>query len=128
MAVEPTVKKSENKKSAPKKSTAKKSSKKASKKSSAQVKQKVFKKIPADKYFVLANGQKVDHYVTLANLLGDLEEDIIKHHVSEIHHDFANWVKDVFDEEDLAEKIRVVKEPEQIRLVIYRHVIDKHLS
>lgn len=110
------------------KKTAKKPTKKASKKNTSSSKHKVFKKISPDEYFTLANGQKVDHYVTLAHLLGELEEDIIRHHITDLRHDFATWVADVFDEKDLATKIRVVHDPDKIRLLIYKHVIDKHLK
>ena len=91
-------------------------------------KKQAFEKIPEERYFVLADGRRVDHYVTLANLLEEMEKDIIRHHVSDIHHDFANWIHDVFSEKDLAEKIRVVQDPDKIRLLIYKHIITKHLK
>ena len=108
----------------------KKSAKKTTKKSASKRtrKKQVFERVPADRFFVLADGRQVDHYVTLAHLLEDMEEDIIRHHVSELRHDFANWISDVFSEEDLAQKIRVVHDPQKIRLIIYRHIIDKHLK
>lgn len=121
------LKEAQTKKVANKKST-KKAAKKATKKSSSKSdKKKVFKKISQENYFVLADGRRIDHYVTLAHLLGELEEDIIRHHISDLHNDFSRWVADVFSEEDLAEKIRVVHDPDKIRLIIYKHIIDKHL-
>jgi hypothetical protein len=106
------------------------SKKRVTKKSSVKRvrKKQVFEKIPEDKFFVLADGRRVSHYVTLAHLLEDMEEDVVSHHVSELHHDFANWIRDVFSEEDLAKKIRAVQDPEKIRLIIYKHIIDKHLK
>jgi len=106
----------------------KKQTKKSSRKTTKNIKTKVFKNIPLEQYFVLADGRKVEHYVTLANLLETMEKNIIHHHISEFHHDFANWIRDVFSEEELAEKIRAVHDPEKIRLIIYKHIIDKHLK
>ncbi|MBN1175853.1 hypothetical protein JXA48_04380 [Candidatus Woesearchaeota archaeon] len=106
--------------------TAKKATKKAASKRIR--KKEVFERIPEENFFVLADGRRVDHYVTLAHLLEEMEEDIVRHHVNELRHDFANWIQGVFSEEDLAKKIAVVHDPEKMRLIIYRHIIDKHLK
>lgn len=110
--------------------TTKKTAKKATKKAATKRirKKEVFERIPQENFFVLADGRRVEHYVTLAHLLEEMEEDLVRHHVNELRHDFANWINDVFSEEDLAKKIAVVHDPEKIRLLIYRHIIDKHLK
>ena len=110
------------KKTAAHKSTSKKAAAKRVRK------KEVFKKIPDENFFVLADGRRVENFITLAHLLEDLEEDIIRHHVSDLHNDFANWIHDVFSEDDLAKKIKTVNNPEKIRLIIYKHIIDKHLK
>lgn len=98
------------------------------KKTTRTTKKKVFIEIPEDKFFILINGEKLTHYVDLAHKLEDLEQHIIHHHVTPFRHDFANWIKDVFEEEDLAEKVAKLNEPEKIRTVIYKHIIKKHLK
>lgn len=112
------------------KKTTRKTSKRVNKKTATKRirKKKAFERIPEENFFVLADGRRVDHYVTLAHLLENMEENVIRHHVNELRHDFANWINDVFSEEDLAKKIAVVSDPEKIRLIIYKHVIDKHLK
>ena len=85
-------------------------------------------KIPEDKYFVLKNGQQLDHYLALADTLENLEKEVVKYHVNELRNDFATWVEDVFGEKDLAKKIAKSKSPEQIRMIIYKHLVDKHVK
>lgn len=113
-------------KSAAKKATAKKPTKKASTKKST--KKKVFSVLPNDKKFHLLNGQVVNDYLELADSLEQLEDHVIEHHITEVHNDFASWIKEVFDDEELAKKVAEAHAPKAIRLVIYKHLVDKHLK
>lgn len=122
-----TKTKTTSKKASTKTSTKKSTVKKAAKKRAA-TKKKVFIEIPEDKFFILINGDKIKHYVELADKLEHLEQHVIHHHITPYRHDFANWIKDVFDEEELAKKISKINEPEKIRLLIYKHIIKKHLK
>lgn len=112
-----------SKKSSSKKSTVKKATKKR-----AITKKKVFIEIPEDKFFVLLNGDKIKHYVELADKLEHLEQHIINHHIRPDRHDFAKWIKDVFNEEELAKKLSKIKEREKMRSLIYKHIIKKYLK
>ena len=111
------VKKAPAKKAAPKKKPAK----------PRVVKKKITTKIPEDQYFVLVNGHRLQHYIHLADVLEELEDAVIKHHVNEVRHDFANWVRYVFEEENLAKELEDVDDKKQMRLIIYKHLVKKHL-
>jgi len=78
--------------------------------------------IPDEKYFVLANGQPVKNVAELAALLDQLEDHVFHHHVSPDKNDFHNWVRDVFEDVDLARKITGVKDKKHLQLIIYRHM------
>ena len=88
---------------------------------------KVFVEVPEGSYFILVNGERIKHYVDLGDRLETLEKYVIDHHVTPFRHDFAKWIKDVFDEHDLSDKIAKIKDPEKIRSAIYKHIIKKHL-
>lgn len=128
MRIISTKTKTTSKKASTKTKTAKKSNVKKTTKKRAVSKKKVFIEIPEDKFFILINGEKIKHYVELADKLEHLEQNVINHHITPYRHDFAKWIKDVFDEEELAEKISKVNEAEKIRSLIYKHIIKKYLK
>ncbi len=115
--------------------TAKKTTKKVTKKTTKKaapkkrvVKKKVTKPITVEQEFVLVNGQRLQHYIMLADVLEELEDAVVAHHVNDVKHDFANWVRYVFEEEDLARELEGVQEKKEMRLIIYKHLVKKHLN
>ncbi len=80
------------------------------------------KEIPEQHYFVLANGRPVKHVAELASVLDQLEDHVFKHHVTSERNDFATWVKDIFQDVELARKITGVGDKKHLQLVIYRHL------
>ena len=95
--------------------TAKKPSKKI-----AKIKLK--KNIPENHFFVFVSGQRIKNVKELADSLEMIDESIFKHHVNEHKNDFANWISDVFEEFDLAEKIKTARNKDHARLIIYKHI------
>ena len=122
-----TAKKATAKKASKKaaKKTAKKASKKSTKKRTS--KKKVFAKAQADKRFRLLSGEELSHYIELADALATMEDHVLKHHVGRERHDFANWVREVFNDKELADAIEPLHTRQEIRLTIYRHLVKKHL-
>lgn len=78
--------------------------------------------IPDNKHFVLANGQPVKNVAELAAILDQLEDHVFNHHVNSDRNDFHNWVKDVFEDVELARKIAGINDKKHLQLVIYRHM------
>lgn len=136
------VKKKESKKTvkAASKSTAKKSTRKTTQKSArkkasgstvgsgrqrASSRERVYnltKEVPHHHYFILANGRPVKHVAELASLLDQLEDHVFNHHVTPDRNDFHNWVKDVFEDIELARKVAGVDDKRHLQLVIYKHL------
>jgi hypothetical protein len=122
-----------SKSSVSKKKAAKAPAKKAPKKSPAKAaasrpvtsRMRVYnltRDIPSDKYFVLANGKPVKNVAELAAILDVLEDHVFNHHVSSERNDFHNWIKDVFEDVELARKVVGVNNKKHLQLVIYRHI------
>jgi hypothetical protein len=107
--------------------TAKKAKKTTSRKTTKQTKKKVFKKAPEHHRFHLMSGPVLSHYIELADALAGMEEQVIKHHVTSERHDFANWIRDVFDDKELADIVMHLHSRQEIRLAIYQHLVNKHL-
>ncbi len=71
-------------------------------------------RIPPEHYFNLANGQVLKDLTELKNALKTMDENTFSHHVNENRNDFANWVKDVIKDENLAEQISHARTKEDI--------------
>ena len=106
-------------KAAPKKAAPKKD---AIRTTSRQRVYNLTREVPDHHYFVLANGRPVKHVAELASILDQLEDHVFKHHVSGDRNDFENWIRDVFEDVELAKKISGVGDKKHLQLVIYRHL------
>lgn len=83
------------------------------------------KDAPQGNYFILCNGRPVKNVKELADVMEELEDHVFNHHVREDGNDFANWVKDIFKDVELAEKIVGIKDKKHMQLVIYKHIAHK---
>ena len=106
-----------------KKETVKKPKQKK-KTSKTSVKKKLRKKIPEQHFFVLVTGDRLKNVKELADTLGNIDDSHYNHHVNEAKNDFANWIQDVFEEFDLAEKLKTAKNKEHAQFIIYKHVCN----
>jgi hypothetical protein len=80
------------------------------------------REVPREKFFILANGQPVKNVAELASILDQLEDHVFNHHVRPERNDFHNWIKDVFEDVELARKILGINDKKHLQLVIYRHM------
>lgn len=119
--VKKTAKKTTNR---PTKKTAKKTTKKAAKKETKK-ESKILQDAPQEQYFLFCDGHPVRNVTQLAEKLEHIQEEVFNHHVTEDRNDFVNWIKDVFEEVELAEEIAGLKHKDHIRLAIYKHVVKK---
>ncbi|MFH1649047.1 MAG: hypothetical protein ABIA93_00680 [Candidatus Woesearchaeota archaeon] len=109
----------------------KKATKKTTKTAKKAVKKVAKKRInhiraPPEKWFVLANGEALKDVRALADALERIEDHIWAHHVQPDRNDFANWIRDVFQDMELADQLTIAKDRKHAQLVIYKH-ITKHL-
>lgn len=111
-------------------STKKTKKKKAAKKRKSAGKaksenKKLIKNAPAEHYFILANGQPLKNVKELAETLEHLSEEVFNHHVTHDRNDFANWIKDIFRDVELAEELAGIKDKHHARIVLYKHIVRK---
>lgn len=85
----------------------------------------LFIELAPEKYFVLCDGKTIKDYKELAALLSTIGDDIFYYHVTPERNDFANWVRDVFDEQELADSIRSSKSRHEMMAVLYKHMFQK---
>lgn len=111
--------------------SAKKATRKTSKRASGNARSRkkvIFGSVSPDKHFMLSDGRTLKHYLALADLLEALDKGTFEHHVNASKNDFASWIDDVFNEHELADKLRQAKDVKQMRYLIYKHIVDKHIK
>ncbi|MEM3126790.1 MAG: transketolase C-terminal domain-containing protein [Candidatus Woesearchaeota archaeon] len=68
--------------------------------------------------FVLKSGEKIYSLHELYYSLKKMSDDIFNHHVNDKKNDFANWIKDSFKDQKLADAIKKSKTKEAIIAVV----------
>jgi hypothetical protein len=86
---------------------------------------KIVLEISPDKYFILCDGRPIKDYKELAEMLETIGEDIFQYHVGGDRNDFANWIRDVFNEHELADSIKDVRNKFEMMAKIYKHMMKK---
>ncbi len=83
------------------------------------------KEPPQENYFILCNGKPVKNVKELADIMDEIEDHVFSYHVRPEHNDFSAWVKDIFNDVELAEKLAGAKDRKSFQLVVYRHITHK---
>ncbi|OGM25645.1 hypothetical protein A3D00_02765 [Candidatus Woesebacteria bacterium RIFCSPHIGHO2_02_FULL_38_9] len=83
---------------------------------------KVFITAPSDKVFWLRSGQSINDLGELSRVLKTISDEDFYYHVSKEKNDFANWIEEVLDDGELAEKMRRKWTKNQILYVIDNHI------
>ncbi len=58
--------------------------------------------VPPEKYFYVCDGAVLRSIEDLFEYLQEMPENVFRHHVNEHRNDFHNWVRDVFQDHELA--------------------------
>ncbi|HLD04957.1 MAG TPA: DUF5752 family protein [Candidatus Nanoarchaeia archaeon] len=70
--------------------------------------------IPPEKRFFLCNGEVLSDVHELMERLKTMDDDVFKYHVNAERNDFANWIRDVFEDKKLAREIARIKIKENL--------------
>ncbi len=81
-----------------------------------------------DKFFWLKSGKGLRSIREMANYLPSIKPDEWNYHVNEEKNDFSNWIRDVFDEAELAKFLRETKTKIEFQNRLYNHVIHTKIK
>lgn len=82
---------------------------------------------PEDKEFLLASGKKLRSLVELARYLENPRNDIYLYHTGK-KNDFSQWTKDVFHDEELAQKLEDSKDNKEAAYETYKHLATRYTN
>jgi len=86
---------------------------------------RLFGEVKPENYFVLCDGRVIKEYKELAKLLETVSDDIFYYHVTSERNDFANWVNDIFKEEELANGLRSSKSKIEMIALLYKRLFER---
>jgi len=73
-----------------------------------------YEEVPERHYFFLKTGEQIRSLGQLKEKLESIDDDTFSHHVNEYKNDFANWIRDVMHNNELADKINGLKSKTEI--------------
>lgn len=82
-------------------------------------------KMPENKRFVLSNGKVICSVKELALEMENIEEDVFYYHVNEDKNDFVNWLRDVIEEPDLAQRLKGAKSKGEFQIKLLKYIVKK---
>ncbi|MBD3164381.1 hypothetical protein GF323_04220 [Candidatus Woesearchaeota archaeon] len=71
-----------------------------------------------ERAFRLCNGGKIESIKELYEQLDRMSEEVFLYHANEDKNDFYNWIKDVFQQNNLAHRIRYLKDKHAMKKAI----------
>ena len=86
------------------------------------ISKEVYGEAPQKDHFVLSNGNKLKDLKELTQSLERMPDEIFRHHVNPIKNDFSSWVKDVFNENSLADDLKNLHSKVETELALQRHI------
>jgi hypothetical protein len=79
----------------------------------------------SDNYFYLNNGIPVKNLAELLDQLANMDKELFNYHVNKKNNDFANWVRGVFGEKELARRINMSRSPQGMLKAIIKFLETK---
>ncbi len=72
------------------------------------------KKIKKEHHFILRDGRRIKNLEELTHFLKFMDESTFKHHVTNDKNDFADWIKNIVEDNELANNIKGSKSKEHM--------------
>ena len=89
------------------------------------IRKKIAGHAPEEYHFVLADGRKLRDMLELVESLENMNEDVYRHHVNEVRNDFSTWVRDIFNEHELADEIAKLNNMVDTKITVMKHLLKK---
>ena len=87
------------------------------------VSKKIMGRAPEEYSFVLHDGRKLKTAYELIDELETMSEESFRNYVNEMKNDFANWLRDVFQEKHLADEMLKIRSRADTQRAIQKHLV-----
>ena len=91
-------------------------------------KKKIMTTVHEQHHFHVADGMKLENLMQLMVYLEKMNDETYKYHANESKNDFSSWVKDVFEEPELAENLKTANTKESAQLIIARKLLKEFVE
>ena len=88
-------------------------------------KKKIMTTVNEQHHFHVADGMKLENLMQLMEYLEKMNDETYKFHANESKNDFSSWVKDVFEEPELAENLKTSSTKENAQLIIAKKLLKE---
>lgn len=75
--------------------------------------------------FVLKDGKQLNSLYEMVMAMESMNKDVYGHHVNESKNDFASWIKDVYQEPELAENVSKAQNKTEAQLEILKAIVNR---
>ncbi|MBI2546797.1 hypothetical protein HYV81_06485 [Candidatus Woesearchaeota archaeon] len=89
------------------------------------IRKKIAGQAPEEYHFVLADGKKLKDMLELVDSLEHMSDEIYRHHANEFKNDFSTWLRDIFDEHELADEIAKIDGKLNTQVAVMKHLLKK---
>jgi len=89
------------------------------------IRKKILGKAPEEYHFQLKSGEKLESLYDLIDAMTEMSEEVFRHHVNDMRNDFSTWIKDVFDDENLAKEIKYINHKVEAQATLMRKMIKE---
>ncbi|MFT4303846.1 MAG: DUF5752 family protein [Candidatus Woesearchaeota archaeon] len=89
------------------------------------VEKKIPGEVPEKYHFYLNDGRRLKDLYELIDALDSMSDEVFKYHVNESKNDFSNWIKEVMDDQTLAEDLKEVESKVEAQLKLLKHIVRK---
>jgi len=80
-------------------------------------------KVKPEACFFLVDGSTIASIRELIDALEKMNDDVFYYHVTSDRHDFASWIRDVFAEAQLADKLAAARSRFECQAAILKHLL-----
>jgi hypothetical protein len=81
------------------------------------------KQIKPEHYFGLCSGILIKDIKELAFALDYISDGELNHHVNQSRNDFSRWIRDVFEEKQLADDVAKAKDRKELQIMLLKFLV-----
>ena len=74
--------------------------------------------------FKLADGRAIRSLSQFNEALSDMDENVFRHHVNNEKNDFSAWIKEVINDEKLADSLLKTKDKNETHILVLKRILE----